>query len=66
LPYPLLSDWHKQTVKAYQVFDYEKETAIRSVFLVNREGVITYVNTAFDARNPEHYQLVFRELEKLK
>lgn len=65
LPYPLLSDWHKQTVKQYNVFSAEKETAIRSVFVVNKEGIITYMNLTFDAQKKEHYEQVFAELAKL-
>jgi peroxiredoxin len=57
LPYPLLSDWHKQTGKG--------ETAIRSVFVVNKAGVITYLNTSFKADKREHYEAVFNELERL-
>jgi peroxiredoxin len=65
LPYPLLSDWHKQTVKEYQVFNGKGETAIRSVFVVNKAGVITYLNTSFKADKREHYEAVFNELERL-
>jgi peroxiredoxin len=65
LPYALLSDWHKETVKKYNVFDAEKEIAIRSVFVVDKEGKITFMNTKFDAHNKNHYQEVFTELEKI-
>ena len=65
LPYPLLSDWHKQTVKQYQVFNQKGETAIRSVFVVNKTGGITYLNTSFKADKKEDYEAVFGELEKL-
>ncbi|MBT2659236.1 redoxin domain-containing protein [Bacillus sp. ISL-18] len=65
LPYPLLSDWHKQTVKNYQVFNEKGETAIRSVFVVNKAGVITYLNTSFKADKKEDYEAVFNELERL-
>jgi peroxiredoxin len=65
LPYPLLSDWHQQTVKHYNVLNKEKETAIRSVFVVNKEGVLTYINTSFKAQKKQDYEEVFSELEKL-
>ncbi len=65
LPYPLLSDWHKQTVKDYKVFNEKGETAIRSVFVINKDGIITYLNTSFKADNREDYEAVFNELEKL-
>jgi peroxiredoxin len=65
LPYPLVSDWHKQTVKNYDVFNEKGETAIRSVFVVNKARVITYVNTSFKADKKEDYEAVFSELERL-
>lgn len=65
LPYPLLSDWHKKMAKDYKVFNLNGETAIRSVFVVNKEGVITYLNTSFKADKKEDYEAVFAELGKL-
>jgi peroxiredoxin len=65
LPYPLVSDWHKKTVKDYGVFNDKGEVAIRSVFVVNKEGVITYLNTSFKADKKEDYEAVFSELNKL-
>ena len=65
LPYPLLADWHKQTVKDYKVFNDKGENAIRSVFVLNKEGIITYINTSFKADKKEDYETVFNELEKL-
>ncbi|RHW38134.1 hypothetical protein D1B31_15265 [Neobacillus notoginsengisoli] len=65
LPYPLLSDWQKQTIKDYKVFNEKGGVAKRSVFVVNKEGDITYINTSFKAEEKEDYEAVFDELEKL-
>ncbi len=65
LPYPLVSDWHKQTVKDYKVFNEKSEVAIRSVFVVDKTGTIRYTNTSFKADKKEDYEAVFAELEKL-
>lgn len=65
LPYPLLSDWHKKTVKDYHVFNAIGEVAKRSVFVVDKNGVITYLNTSFKADKREDYEAVFSELERL-
>ena len=62
----MLSDWHKETVKSYNVFNAKQEIAIRSVFLVNKQGTITFLNTAFDAGKKEHYQQVLEEIQKLQ
>jgi peroxiredoxin len=66
LPYPLLSDWHRQTVRDYKVFNEKGEVAIRSVFVVDKEGTISYINTSFKADRKEDYEAVFSALEKLK
>ena len=66
LPYPLLSDWHKQTMKSYHVYNEKGGTAIRSVFVVNKDGIITYLNTSFKADKQADYDAVFAELEKIK
>jgi peroxiredoxin len=66
LPYPLLSDWHKQTVQDYGVFNSKSETAIRSVFIVDKQGDLAFINKTFDANKKEHYEQVFTELEKIK
>ncbi|NHC42702.1 redoxin domain-containing protein [Bacillus sp. MM2020_1] len=65
LPYPLLSDWFKLTTKSYHVYNEKGENAIRSVFVVDKTGVITYINTSFKADKKEDYEAVFNELEKL-
>jgi peroxiredoxin len=65
LPYPLVSDWHKLSVKDYKVFNEKGGTAIRSVFVVNKEGIISYSNLEFKADKKEDYEAVFTELEKL-
>jgi peroxiredoxin len=65
LPYPLLSDWHRQTIKDYHVYNEKGGVAIRSVFVVNKEGMISYMNTSFKADKKEDYEAVFTELEKL-
>jgi peroxiredoxin len=65
LPYPLASDWQRQTIKDYKVYNEKGGVAVRSVFVVNRDGLITYTNTTFKADKKEDYEAVFLELEKL-
>lgn len=65
LPYPLLSDWHRQTIKDYKVYNEKGGVAIRSVFVINKDGGITYLNTSFKADKKDDYEAVFSELEKL-
>jgi alkyl hydroperoxide reductase subunit AhpC len=42
LSYPLLSDIHRTVCKAYGVFNAERNCAVRSVFIVDRGGVVRF------------------------
>jgi peroxiredoxin len=65
IPYPLLADWGMNVVKLYGVHNAERNCPIRSAFLVDREGILRFVNATFDARDPGHYAQVLEELQKL-
>lgn len=54
-----------EVTKRYGVHNAERNCPTRSAFLVDREGVIRFVNPAFDARDPGHYAQVLEELQKL-
>jgi mycoredoxin-dependent peroxiredoxin len=43
--YPLLSDRDGKTMKAFGVWDEERRLAKRSYILVDKEGVIRFINT---------------------
>ncbi len=44
IPYPVLGDFHPhgKVAKAYGVFNEERGTANRSVFIVDKEGVVRF------------------------
>jgi peroxiredoxin len=65
LPYPLCSDWHKITCKDYDVYNVQDQVANRSIFLIDKTGVIKYMNTSFNASKQADYDAVFEELKKL-
>ena len=65
LPYPLLSDWHKETARKYGVLNEENLTAERSVFIINKQGDLIYKNTKFDAKAQGDYDECFQEIEQL-
>ncbi len=65
LPYPLLSDWKKQTIKDYGVYNEKGQVAKRSVFIVDKEGKIVYLNTSFKADKKDDYEAVFEALGKM-
>ena len=42
ISFPLLSDIHRQVIKAYGVLDEERNVAWRSTFVVDRDGVLRW------------------------
>ena len=42
LSFPLLSDVHRDTIRAYGVLDQERNVAYRSTFVVDRDGVLRW------------------------
>lgn len=42
IPFPLLSDIHREVMRTYGVFDQERNVAYRSTFVVDRDGVLRW------------------------
>lgn len=42
ITFPLLSDIHRQVIKAYGVLDEDRNVAWRSTFVVDRDGVLRW------------------------
>lgn len=42
IAFPLLSDAHRTTMRAYGVLDEERNVAYRSTFVVDRDGVLRW------------------------
>ena len=40
--FPLLSDIHRTAIRAYDVFDEERNVAWRSTFVIDRDGVLRW------------------------
>ena len=69
LPYPLLSDWNKTVSRAYGVLyaklgDYEGVSK-RSVFVLDRDGVVRCTWVTEDPKVPPDSKTVEREVAKL-
>ena len=41
-PFPLLSDVHRETIRAYGVHDEDRNVAYRSTFVIDRDGVLRW------------------------
>ena len=63
LPFPLLADFTKNITRSWGVLNEERGTPVRSVFVLDRNGVVRYKNASFDAANSEHYAEALKALE---
>ena len=69
ISYPLLSDWNKQTSKAFGVL-YEKlgdflGVSKRSVFVLDKDGIVRYKWVTEDPKVPPDAKRVLEEVKKL-
>lgn len=67
--FPLLSDFNKQVIRDYGVFNEDmvglKGIARRAVFVIDKDGVVRYREVLDDARNEPNYDAVFKALASL-
>jgi len=63
LSFPLLSDFNKEVIRTYGVFNEDmiglKGIAKRAVFVIDGKGVVRYREVLEDARNEPNYDQVF-------
>ena len=66
LTFPLLSDFNKEVIRAYGVFNPDmiglKGIAKRAVFVLDRDGVVRHKEVLEDARNEPNYEAAFAAL----
>ena len=69
LSFPLLSDFNKQVVRDYGVFNEDmiglKGIAKRAVFVIDKNGVVRHREVLNDARNEPDYEKVFTTIASL-
>ena len=69
LSFPLLSDFNKQVIRDYGVFNEDmiglKGIAKRAVFVIDKNGVVRHREVLDDARNEPNYDAVFAALSTL-
>ena len=69
LTFPLLSDFNKQVIRDYGVFNEDmiglKGIAKRAVFVIDKDGVVRHREVLEDARNEPDYEKVFAALKSL-
>src|SRR5205809_2921376 len=69
LTFPLLSDFNKEAIRDYGVFNEDmiglKGIAKRAVFVIDKDGVVRYREVLADARNEPDYEKAFAVLAKM-
>ena len=50
--FPLLSDWKRQVVKEYGIFDENSGYASRATFVVDKDGIIRHIEQGSTAIDP--------------
>ncbi|MDT5270632.1 MAG: glutaredoxin-dependent peroxiredoxin [Acidobacteriota bacterium] len=66
LQFPLLSDHDHHVAKAYDSYMEQYGFNKRTIYLIDKDGVVRYVNLAFKAGDKKDYDALRAELEKLK
>jgi len=68
--FPLLSDFNKQVIRDYGVFNEDmvglKGIAKRAVFVIDQDGIIRHREVLDDARNEPDYEKLRQALAQLK
>jgi len=69
LTFPLLSDFNKQVIRDYGVYNEDmiglKGIAKRAVFVLDKQGVVRHREVLEDARNEPKYENIFGSLKAL-
>jgi peroxiredoxin len=69
LTFPLLSDFNKQVIRDYGVFNEDmiglKGIAKRAVFVIDGNGIVQYRQVLDDARNEPDYEKVLSAVDSL-
>ena len=61
-PFPLISDFHGETVKAYGMWDADERKAKRGVVIVGTDGNVRFCLPHFNPGNLAAFEAVFRAL----
>ena len=66
LQFPLLSDHDHKVAKMYDSYMEERGYNKRTVYLIDKDGIVRYINLAFKAGDKADYDAVRAELEKIQ
>lgn len=66
VPFPFLPDFKKEMTNSFGVLNPEMGAPRRSVFVIDKQGVVRYKNASFNASEQSQYEEAFKALEALK
>jgi peroxiredoxin len=66
LQFPLLSDHDHKVAALYQSYDPQSQYNKRTVYLIDKAGIVRYVNLNFKAGDKADYERLRTELGRLK
>ncbi|MGI8925061.1 MAG: redoxin domain-containing protein [Tepidiformaceae bacterium] len=61
-PFPLLSDFHGEVVKAFGLWDADEGKSVRALVVVGADGVVKHAQPHFNPGNVTAFEEVFRAL----
>jgi len=64
LTFPLLSDFRKTVSTQYGILNEERGIALRTTFIVDKDGVVRYIQQGSDAIDPSGAKLECSRLKK--
>lgn len=66
LQFPLLSDHDHKVAKLYESYMEERGYNKRTIYLIDKDGIVRYINLAFKAGDKADYDAIRAELTKLQ
>jgi len=66
LQFPLLSDHDHRVAKMYDSYMEDRGFNKRTVYLIDKDGIVRFINLAFKAGDKADYDAIRAELEKLQ
>jgi peroxiredoxin (alkyl hydroperoxide reductase subunit C) len=64
LTFPLLSDFKRNVSTQYGILDEQKSLAVRTTFLVDKDGIVRYVEQGSEAIDPSNVSAECARLPK--
>src|SRR3954452_5869540 len=64
-PFPMLADFNKDMLKSWGILDEKTGRPVRSIFVLDKNGVVRHKNTSFNASEPAQYEEAIKTLESL-